>query len=104
MDNQNQPGHSVPASPIPRRKGWLAPISIMVLVVVIFGGRYTEVIAAWLHDVIEDCAHGETTVAYGLSSLKLPGDDAITVDWMAPLRKRPPRPAQSRKPICLAGE
>lgn len=47
--------------------------------VVLFGGRYTEVIAAWLHDVIEDCSHGETTVAYGLSSLKLPGDDAITV-------------------------
>lgn len=47
--------------------------------VVVFGGQYTEVIAAWLHDVIEDCHHGETTVAYGLSSLKLPGDDAIAV-------------------------
>lgn len=47
--------------------------------VTVFGGGYTEVIAAWLHDVIEDCSHGETTVAYGLSSFSLPGDDAITV-------------------------
>jgi len=47
--------------------------------VTVFGGGYTEVIAAWLHDVIEDCSHGETTVAYGLSSFCLPGDDAITV-------------------------
>jgi (p)ppGpp synthase/HD superfamily hydrolase len=54
------------------------PARVAVLVV-LFGGQYTEVIAAWLHDVIEDCSHGETTVAYGLSSLKLPGDDAITV-------------------------
>lgn len=49
---------------------------------VVFGGQYTEVIAAWLHDVIEDCHHGETTVAYGLSSLRLPGDDAITIYQM----------------------
>lgn len=50
--------------------------------VVVFGGQYHEIIAAWLHDVIEDCRHGETTVAYGLSSLKLPGDDAITIYQM----------------------
>jgi hypothetical protein len=44
-----------------------------------FGGGYLEVIAAWLHDVIEEVRNGETTVAYGLSSLKLPGDDAILI-------------------------
>jgi (p)ppGpp synthase/HD superfamily hydrolase len=44
-----------------------------------FGGGYREVIAAWLHDVIEEVRNGETTVAYGLSSLKLPGDDAILI-------------------------
>lgn len=58
--------------------------------VVVFGGQYTEVIAAWLHDVIEDCHHGETTVAYGLSSLKLPGDDAITVYQMVKALTRDP--------------
>ena len=50
--------------------------------VVVFGGQYQEIIAAWLHDVIEDCRHGETMVAYGLSSLKLPGDDAIIIYQM----------------------
>lgn len=50
--------------------------------VMVFGGRYQEVIAAWLHDVIENCRHGETTVAYGLSALKLPGDDAIVIYQM----------------------
>jgi (p)ppGpp synthase/HD superfamily hydrolase len=44
-----------------------------------FGGGYHEIVAAWLHDVIEDTKHGETAVAYGLSSLRLPGDDAITI-------------------------
>ncbi|QQR70791.1 MAG: HD domain-containing protein [Methanolinea sp.] len=47
-----------------------------------FGGGYREVVAAWLHDVIEDTKHGETAVAYGLSSMKLPGDDAIIVYQM----------------------
>jgi (p)ppGpp synthase/HD superfamily hydrolase len=47
-----------------------------------YGGGYQEVIAAWLHDVIEEVRNGETTVAYGLSSLKLPGDDAILIYQM----------------------
>lgn len=47
-----------------------------------FGGGYREIAAAWLHDLVEDTRHGETTVAYGLSSLKLPGDDAILIYQM----------------------
>ncbi len=47
-----------------------------------FGGDYREITAAWLHDVIEETKHGETTVAYGLSSLNLPGDDAILIYQM----------------------
>jgi (p)ppGpp synthase/HD superfamily hydrolase len=44
-----------------------------------FGGRYQEVVAAWLHDILEDNPQGETQLAYGLSSLKLPGNDAIEI-------------------------
>jgi (p)ppGpp synthase/HD superfamily hydrolase len=47
--------------------------------VAIFGGRYQEIVAGWLHDVLEMNAQGETQLAYGLSSLKLPGNDAIEV-------------------------
>jgi (p)ppGpp synthase/HD superfamily hydrolase len=47
-----------------------------------FGGAYRDIIAAWLHDVIEDTEQGEITLACGLSSLKLPGDDAILIYQM----------------------
>ena len=69
-DGQNRDDVSIPYIVHPARVAGL---------VVVFGGQYQEIIAAWLHDVIENCRHGETTVAYGLSSLKLPGDDAITI-------------------------
>jgi (p)ppGpp synthase/HD superfamily hydrolase len=47
--------------------------------VAIFGGRYQEIVAAWLHAAIDKSDQGETRLAYGLSSLNLPGNDAIEV-------------------------
>jgi (p)ppGpp synthase/HD superfamily hydrolase len=47
--------------------------------VAMFGGRYQEVAAAWLHDVLEQDRKGEKVIAFGLSSLNLPGDDAIEI-------------------------
>jgi (p)ppGpp synthase/HD superfamily hydrolase len=59
--------------------------------VALFGGRYQELVAAWLHDVLEKNPQGETQLAYGLSSLKLPGDDAIAVYRMIKALTRDPR-------------
>jgi (p)ppGpp synthase/HD superfamily hydrolase len=59
----------------------LHPARVAALVAM-FGGRYQEVVAAWLHDVIEENAQGEAQLAYGLSSLNLPGNDAIEIYHM----------------------
>jgi len=59
--------------------------------VAMFGGRYQEVVAAWLHDVLEQDRHGEKVIAYGLSSLNLPGDDAIEIYRIVKAISRDPR-------------
>jgi (p)ppGpp synthase/HD superfamily hydrolase len=63
----------------------------VVGLVALFGGRYQELVAAWFHDVLEKNPHGETQMAYSLSSLKLPGDDAIAVYRMIKALTRDPR-------------
>jgi (p)ppGpp synthase/HD superfamily hydrolase len=67
---------------VDRKTPYIAHPARVAGLVAAFGGEYREIVAAWLHDVIEEAPHGETTVAYGLSSLKLPGDDAILIYQM----------------------
>jgi (p)ppGpp synthase/HD superfamily hydrolase len=68
----------------------LHPARVAALVAM-FGGRYQEVIASWLHDVLETNRQGEAKLAYGLSSLKLPGNDAIEIYRMIKALTRDPR-------------
>jgi (p)ppGpp synthase/HD superfamily hydrolase len=65
--------------------------------VAMFGGRYQEVAAAWLHDVLERDRHGEKAIAYGLSSLNLPGDDAIDIYRMVKAMTRDARVTEEKQ-------
>lgn len=58
-----------------------------------FGGDHTGVIAAWLHDVMEDCTGGEVMVREALRNTGLPGEErdeifaivsALTKDYTIP--------------------
>jgi (p)ppGpp synthase/HD superfamily hydrolase len=65
--------------------------------VAMFGGRYQDVAAAWLHDVLEKDRHGEKVIAYGLSSLNLPGEDAIEIYRMVKALTRDARVTEDRQ-------
>lgn len=63
-----------------------------------YGGDHVGMIAAWLHDVIEDCADGDLVVLRTLQKTDLPEEDRVAVyAIVAAMTKNPAIPDKGER-------